>query len=630
MRAVSIGIVLVLSFGVANAQQGATGGEWRSYGGDKGSTSYSSLSQIDRDNVSELRVAWRWSSPDNAIQQANPRARQQWYESTPLMVNGVLYTSTSLSQVAAIDPGTGETIWVHDPESWKAGRPANVGFVHRGVAYWSDGGDERIYIATGDRRLIALDAKTGKPVPSFGLEGSVDLTAGIPRSNPLNLYTMTSPPIVCRDTVIVGSVVRDGVTSMEMPPGHIRGYDARTGKQRWIFHAIPQEGEFGVETWEDGSWEYSGNTNVWAPMSADEKLGYVYLPFGAPTNDLYGGHRLGDNLFANSLVCLDAETGKRVWHFQMVHHDLWDYDLPAAPNLVDLRVDGKPVKAVAQVTKHGFCFVFDRVTGKPIWPIEERPVPQSDVPGERTSPTQPFPTKPAPFDRQGIAMEDLIDFTPDLREQAEKVVEPYRIGPLFTPPSLEGTIQMPGFGGGANWAGAALDPETGILYIPSFTEAVIARLIQPDQNRSSLRYKSGRSGVIQGPDGFPLTKPPYARMTAIDLNRGEHVWMTALGEGPGNHPKFAHLDLPRLGSGPRWHILLTKTLLFAVQTSRSRTTIWTLDKTTGERVSEMTVPIRTGDPSGSPMTYMHKGKQYIVFAAGGTPDPAELIALSVP
>lgn len=614
----------------AFAQQGPPPGEWPSYGADKGSTSYSPLDQINPDTIGDLAIAWRWSSPDNAVQRENSRARQQWFESTPLMVNGVLYTSTSFSQVAAIHPGTGESIWEYDPESWKAGRPANVGFVHRGVAHWGEGDEERIIIATGDRRLIAINAESGKPISSFGKDGEVDLTQWIPRSEPLNLYTITSPPIICNDVIVVGSVVKDGVTMKEMPPGHIRGYDARTGERLWTFHAIPQGDEFGVETWENDSWKYSGNTNVWAPMSADEDLGYVYLPFGAPTNDLYGGHRLGDNLYANSLVCLNAKTGERVWHFQTVHHDLWDYDLASAPNLADITVDGKAIKAVAQVTKQGFCFVFDRVTGEPVWPIEERPVPQSDVPGERTAPTQPFPTRPLPFETQGMTLETLINFTPEIHAEALHIANQHRIGPLFTPPSTEGTIMLPGFGGGANWAGAALDPETNILYIPSFTEPVVARVAKPDPNRSNLEYVSSRSGTIEGPRDLPLTIPPYARMTAIDLNTGDHAWMVPLGDGPKGHRDLRKLDLPDLGSGPRWHAMVTKSLVFLVQTSRSRTRLLALDKQDGRELWDMRIPIKTGDPTGSPMTYMHEGKQYIVFAAGGTPDDAELIALTLP
>jgi glucose dehydrogenase len=364
------------------------------------SSKYSPLAQIGRDNFKRLRVAWTWRSAEEAIAKANPDLKTWVWESTPLMVDGVLYVSTSLSQVAAIDAATGKIRWVYDPETWKNGTPSNNGFVHRGVAYWADGDDQRILFGTGDGYLICLNAQTGKPISTFGEQGRIDLTQGLGRPVDRRLYGVSSPPIICRDVVVMGSKVHDVPLAKEMPPGDVRGFDVRTGKQQWLFRSVPREGEFGNETWDQGSWKTTGGANVWTLMSADEALGYVYLPFSTPSNDFFGGQRPGNGLFGESLVCLDAPTGKRIWHFQVVHHGLWDYDLPAAPNLIDIRVNGKPVKAVAQVSKQGFLYVFDRVTGEPIWPIEERPVPQSTVPGERTSPTQPFPTKPAPFDRQ--------------------------------------------------------------------------------------------------------------------------------------------------------------------------------------------------------------------------------------
>ena len=438
---------LVSTASVAYAQSGATDGQWRSYGGDLGSTKYAPLDQIDRQNVKDLRVVWEWISPDNALAKENRGLRSFGYKSTPLMVDDVLYINTSFGAVAAIDAQTGLQKWVFDTESWKAGRPTNLGFNHRGVGYWREGEQERILMPANDAFLWSLDAKTGKPDPAFGDGGKVDLTKGLGREVSRRLYTVMSAPLVIRDVVVVGSSIFDGPTRMAMPPGHVRGFDVRTGKQRWIFHSIPQEEEYGVETWEEGAWVYSGNTNGWTVMSADPELGYVYLPFGTPTNDWYGGHRLGNNLFAESLVCVNAETGERVWHFQMIHHGLWDYDLPAAPNLVDVDVDGKKIKAVAQISKQGFIYVFDRVTGEPVWPIEERPVAPSTVPGERASSTQPFPTKPAAFEYQGISEETLIDFTPELRAEALKLIEKYDYGPIYTPPSLRGTIQLPGWGG---------------------------------------------------------------------------------------------------------------------------------------------------------------------------------------
>ena len=452
---------------LASAQAGKVpdmGTEWTSYGGDKASSKYSPLSQIVANNFDRLRVAWTWRSPDEEIVKANPQLKTWIWESTPLMVDGVLYLSTSLSQAAAIDAATGKTRWVYDPATWKNGTPSNNGFEHRGVAYWADGDDRRILYGTGDGYLICLDARTGQPISSFGQHGRIDLTLGLGRPVDRHLYGVSSPPILCRDIVVIGSKVHDFPLSKAMPPGGVRGFDVRTGKQQWLFRYVPEEGEFGNETWDRGSWKTAGGANAWTLSSADEALGYVYLPFGTPSNDQYGGQRPGDGLFGESLVCLEARTGRRVWHFQMVHHGVWDYDLPSAPNLVDIRVDGQPVKAVAQLSKQGFCYVFDRATGRPLWPIEERPVPQSTEPGERTSPTQPFPAKPAAFDRQGVTEDDLIDFTPELRKGAMAVLARYNHGPLFTPPSLQKpTILMPGIAGGASWAGGAFDPETGIL-----------------------------------------------------------------------------------------------------------------------------------------------------------------------
>jgi glucose dehydrogenase len=431
--------------------------EWRTYAGTYAGARYSPLAQIDRDNVQQLRVAWRWRSPDHEVMARVPDLHTFVNEATPLMVGGVLYVSTSLSQVAAIDAATGQTRWTYDPEVWRLGTPPNLGWVHRGVAHWSDGADERILIGTGNAFLIALDARTGQPVASFGTGGRIDLTEGLGRPVDRRWYSVTSPPVVVRDVVVVGASIFDYPIVPDMPPGHVRGFDVHTGQQRWIFHAIPQAGEVGNDTWDEESWARTGGTNVWAPMSADEALGYVYLPFSTPSNDYHGGHRPGDNLFAESLVCLDAATGRRVWHYQIVRHGLWDYDLPAAPNLADVTVDGRRVRAVAQVTKQGFVFVFDRETGRPLWPIEERPVPQSKVPGEKTVAAQPFPTRPAPVDQQGVRPEDVIDFTPELRRQALDILERYDWGPLYTPPSGRGTILVPGVAGGPSWSGAAVD-----------------------------------------------------------------------------------------------------------------------------------------------------------------------------
>jgi quinoprotein glucose dehydrogenase len=432
-------------------------GEWPAYAGTYAASRYSPLTQIDRSNARDLHVAWRWKSPDHAIKDGNPKVGPtRANESTPLMVGGTLYTSTSLSQVAAIDAATGVTKWVFDPKIYEngLGLPANDGWLHRGVAYWRNGDDERIVMLTAFAQMIALDAKTGKPVPAFGTDGRVDLAQGLRRPVDRDYYTTSSPPVIVRGVIVVGSSVMDWWGHRPSPPGDVRGFDVVTGRLLWTFHTVAQQGEPGVETWEKDSWKEAGNANVWAPMSADEELGYVYLPVSTPTNDYYGGLRPGDGLFGDSLVCIDATSGRKVWHYQLVHHGLWDYDTPAAPNLIDVTVGGKPIKAVAQVTKQAFVYVFDRVTGKPVWPIEEQPVPASSVPGENASKTQPFPTKPAPIDIQGVRDDDLIDLTPEIHQEAIDIVAKYDHGPLFTPPSERGTIQVPGVAGGGNWAGA--------------------------------------------------------------------------------------------------------------------------------------------------------------------------------
>ncbi len=620
----------------AEAQRGASDGQWRVYGGDLGASKYAPLDQIDRTNVARLEVAWRWQSPDDELV-AKDRALTYWgFKSTPIMVDGVLYVSTSLNQVGAIDAVSGAPRWKFDPQAYESGRPTNLGFNHRGVAYWRDGEDQRVFIGTNDAYLWAIDATSGKPIESFGTGGRVDLTEGLRRPVPRRLYSVVSAPLVVGDHVIVGSSIFDGPTHQLMPPGDVRSFDARTGKQRWTFHSVPQPGEVGHETWENGSWEYTGNTNVWTLMSADPELDLVYLPFGTPTNDWYGGHRKGDNLFAESLVAVRASTGEYVWHFQMVHHGLWDYDLPAAPTLLDVVVDGKPIQAVAQVSKQGFVYVFDRATGKPVWPIEERPVPQSTIPGERTAATQPFPTKPAPFEYQGVTHDSLIDFSPELRAEAIALLDKYEWGPIFTPPSQKGTLQVPGWGGGANWTGAAVDPETGWIYLPSASWPIRVGLQQPDPTRSDFRYVRDGDGRVEGPRGLPLLKPPYGRITAIDLNTGEHRWMVPHGDGP--RQAVIDLGLPDpgpLGVGSSTGPLVTKTLLFIGQGGRTNRAgreegpgvLRAFDKKTGELISTLELP---RPPAGTPMTYLAGGRQYLVVAAGGGMGGAELIGLAVP
>jgi len=642
---ISILTALVLAWGGMTVAQDGMNTEWHYYGGDKGSTKYSSLDQINKDNVDRLEVVWEWESPDTPIAAENRRLIPFIHEVTPLVVDGVMYASTSFSQAAAIDPATGETLWVFDTKAYEAGRPTNLGFVHRGVTYWRDGDDERIFVATHDMKLWSLDAQTGRPDPEFFDGQAIDMAADYRRPVNKRLMQVTSPPAICRGVVVVGSSIFDGPPLEEMPPGDVRGYDAKTGKLLWVFHNPPKKGEFGYDTWKDGSAEYTGNGNVWTIISADEELGYVYLPFGTPTNDWYGGHRKGKGLFAETLVCVDARTGERVWHFQTTHHGVWDYDLPAAPILMDVEIDGELRKIVAQVTKQGFVFVFDRATGEPIWPIEEREVPQTTVESEETWPTQPFPTKPAPFELQGAFEKDLIDLSPELHAEALEIFKGYNTGPLYTPPMIEKpTMYNPGWGGGGNWMGAGTDPETGIIYVPSQQGPISLQLIKPDPARSNFDYM-GANNPVQGPQGLPLFKPPWGRITAIDLKTGEHLWMTPHGDGPIDHPALENVDLeaylqendlPRLGNPSRGHPLVTKTLLFMAEATMGRgaggagggpANFRAFDKATGELLAELTIPASIG---GTPMTYMIDGRQYITLAAGGLRAPSKLVTLALP
>ena len=622
-----------------SAQQGAVNGEWRHYGGDAGGTKYSPLDQINATNVRQLQIVWRWKSEN-----FGPRPQFNW-QVTPLMIDGVLYLTAGVSRAAvAVDGATGETLWTYRLDEGVRGAQAPR-LNNRGLAYWSDRArDARVLMVSPGYHLVALDAKTGRPIPAFGKDGIVDLWEGLDRKVEPGQIGSSSPPMIVGDVVVVGSALQAGTAprSKTNVPGYVRGYDVRSGKLLWTFHTIPGPAEFGTDSWEDDSASYTGNTAVWAPISADLELGFVYLPIETPTGDFYGGHRLGNNLFADSLVCLDAKTGRRIWHYQLIHHDVWDWDTASAPVLMDVTMNGGPRKIVAQVTKQGFTYVFDRLTGAAIWPIEERSVPQSDVPGERTAATQPFPTKPAPFDRQGVTEDDLIDFTPALKAEALRIASQYKMGPLYTPPIVEGsggklgTLTVPHNQGAANWQSAAADPETGMLYVPSVTNWWASALTEGG-TRSDMRY-IGRPSRVELPFGLPLIKPPWGRITAIDMNTGEHAWMVPNGQAPQyvrNHPALAGIDLSGAGNPERAPLLVTKTLLFSGDGAGLFSSgpqgggrkFRALDKKTGRTIFEMDLP---ANETGLPMTYMVDGHQFIVVAVGDTNFPAELVALALP
>ncbi len=703
--AVLVAVIAWMTAGVP-AQSGLSGtakGEWPSYAGDLRNNHYSPLDQIDASNFSKLEVAWRFKTDSLGTR---PEFK---LEGTPLMVGGVLYTTAGTRRsVVALDATTGELLWVHGEHEGARSAAAPRQLSGRGLAYWTDGREERILYITIGFRLVALNAKTGAPIPSFGKNGIIDLkeVAVYGRNQPIDPVTgeigVHSTPAVTKDGVVmVGSSFREGGTpkTHNNTKGMVQAFDVRTGKPLWIFNTIPRPGEFGNDTWLNESWAVNGNVGVWNQIAVDEDLGIAYLPVETPTSDFYGGHRPGNNLFGDSLVAIDVKTGQRKWHFQLVHHSLWNMDISAAPILADINVNGRPIKAVAVMGKQAMMYVFDRVTGQPVWPIEERPVEKGTVPGEWYSPTQPFPTKPPPYDHQGVTLDNLIDFTPELRAEATGNLSKYKVGPIFTPPVVshaEGPIAGFRSSGGTNWPGGSYDPETHIAYIPSYTSFPTLALLPPPSKAFSdidlvegfvttgIRYvagpgenagadappatpspaagrgiPAGRGGAAPGstpaaggggqsaagggrgsginPQGLPLLKPPYGRITAISLDRGELVWQIAHGETPDairNHPALKGLTIPRTGQAGAVGALVTKTLVIAGEALATATAdhprgamLRAYDKATGKDVGAVFMPAQQ---SGTPMTYSLNGRQYIVVAISGGTYSGEYLALKLP
>ena len=637
----------LLVLAAAAPAQPAADLEWPTYGGDLASTRYSPADRITADNFADLELAWTLST-DNL----GPEPEYN-LQSTPLMVGGVLYTTAGTRRaVVAADAATGELLWTHRLDEGERGAAAPRRLSGRGLAYRDDGGTGEIFYVTPGYQLIGLDAATGRRLPGFGTGGIVDLKLTLdqdvdPVTGEVGLH---AAPIVAGDTIVVGAAHLPGgrPRSMQNVKGHIRGFDARTGERKWIFHTVPGADEFGNDTWLGDSWRYTGNTGVWGQMTVDAELGIAYFATEMPTNDYYGGHRHGDNLFSDSLVAVDLETGERLWHFQFIHHDVWDWDLPCAPILVDITVDGREIKAVAQPSKQTWLYVFDRVTGEPVWPIEERSVEASNVPGELLALTQPFPTKPPAYDRQGVSIDDLVDFTPELRAEAERIASNYRMGPIFTPPTVSvpegpwGTLMLPSQAGGTNWPGASYDPETGIMYLYSYTQVVSLGLVN-DPEQSDMNFIRGRAPEIPAAEasltieGIPIIKPPWGRITAIDLNQGEILWQVPHGETPDNirnHPRLEGVDIPRTGRVGRIGTLNTKTLviageggMFTTPSGEPGAMLRAYDKMTGEEVGEVYMP---APQSGSPMTYVLDGVQYIVVATSGSGQPGRLLAYRLP
>jgi quinoprotein glucose dehydrogenase len=605
--------------------------DWPYYGGDQGGMKYSALNQVNKANVSNLKKVWEWKTGE--VANAEFKTTPGVFEGTPLVVEGTMYIVTGYNRVVALDPVSGTEKWAFDPKAYELGQvPNGTGFVHRGIALWKDPDTKKYRILLNSRsRLIALDSETGKPIPSFGKDGVVDMLVGLRWKVDPKQYTNTSPPVIYKNLVIVGNGVADRLMYRKDPPGDVRAYDVRTGKQVWSFHTVPWTGEFGADTWQDRSNEETGHTNVWAPMTLDEKRGLLYMPVSTPSNDFYGARRKGNGLFGDSLVCLDAATGLRKWHYQIIHHGLWDYDPPSPPSLVTITVKGRKIDAVVQPTKQGFLFVFDRVTGKPVWPIIERPVPQSDIPTEQTSATQPFPTLPAPIAPQGVTLDDAFDLSPELQAEAKVLLGKMKLGPLYSPPSFEGTMMRPGILGGANWGGAAFDPSNSLMFIKVNNMAAVAKLGKFDrQGPRALEVDSdyvtqGRTNGLFH-NGIPILKPPYGFVTAVNLNTGAVAWQVPFGDDLElrNNPALKGLKLPaQFGAVGTQGAMVTHGGLVFV--GGGDTAFHALDELTGADLWRFDTGIRTG---GTPMSFMMNGKQYVVIAVGSG-DKTSLMAFAL-
>jgi glucose dehydrogenase len=629
-------------------------GDWPYYGGNKGFDRYSPLDQINRRNVKNLQIVWTRPGLDPSLSKEFPDLNpSHYYNATPVMVDGVLYTPDAVGLLEAINPATGKTIWVQQP--FQPTLREAAGRTMRGIDTWRNGSDLRLLLVRGSY-LYAVNAENGKLYPDFGDQGRVDLRLKGPYNGPR--FFWSSGPIVVRDVVVVGGSsaangAGDGGFTKEASPDDVRGFDVRTGKLLWTFDVVPKQGEPGYETWGDHSADYAGNLAAWNPLTGDEKLGLVYLPLTAPTASYYGGWRPGDNLYSDCVVAVDVETGKMRWYFQMIHHDLWEYDNVGPPVLGDITVDGKRIEAVMQANKNGFLYVLDRTNGKPVWPMVERPVPPSTIPGEDASPTQPYPSKPPALSLlQNLSYDDLIDFTPKLRAEAQRAVSPFILAPIYTPDTLkssepggkQGTLISPGDWGSPNWNTGSFDPETNMYYGVTMREPEVYEIEKATNPKATMDYWEpegrGSSGYanVKMPDDLPFTKPPYGHITAIKMNQGEVAWRAADGDGPRNIPELKGLNLPMLGVKSRPAPLITKTLLFLgegsdaiIGTGRAP---WdwgkkfiAYDKATGAVVAEIELPSGT---TGGPMTYTYKGKQYIVVAVGSRHDPPELVCLSLP